>query len=244
MMLKSAVAVTLFAATAVLAQSRPQINTPGALTECQPVLLTWSGGQGPYFVSVIPGGQPGAAALVDFGSQSGNQLTWKVNLPAGTNISLKIVDQTGNTNYAQAVNIQKGSDESCVGKPIDNAAASGGSTPSAAAGGAASGAASGAAGGASGSAAAPTTAAGASPSAAAGGASPSAGGASPSAAKPSTAAGGASSGAAAPSGSASHAAGSSGAAAPSASASKPSSANKIIASTGLVALLGAVALLF
>ncbi|TXT13794.1 hypothetical protein VHUM_01161 [Vanrija humicola] len=128
-MLKSAIAASLFAATAVLAQSGgPQINTPGALTECQPVLLTWNGGQGPYFVSVIPGGQPGAAALVDFGEQTGNQLTWRVNLAAGTQISLKIVDQTGNTNYAQAVSIQKGSDTSCVGKPVENGAASGAST--------------------------------------------------------------------------------------------------------------------
>lgn len=36
-----------------------------------------------YFLSVLPGGQPSAAALEDFGQQSGTQLTWKVDIAAG-----------------------------------------------------------------------------------------------------------------------------------------------------------------
>ena len=33
--------------------------------------------------SMLPGGQPGAAPLIDFGQQSGTQLTWIANFTAG-----------------------------------------------------------------------------------------------------------------------------------------------------------------
>jgi hypothetical protein len=55
------------------------IQTPASLIECQPALLSWSGGSGesilavgvkalkdvlgPYYLAAIPGGQPSAAAV-------------------------------------------------------------------------------------------------------------------------------------------------------------------------------------
>ena len=33
--------------------------------------------------SILPAGQPSAAALVDLGTQTGNSVTWKANLPVG-----------------------------------------------------------------------------------------------------------------------------------------------------------------
>lgn len=61
----------------------------------------------PYYVAVIPGGQSSAAALKDFGQQSGTSLTWTVDIAAGTSVSLKITDSTGNVNYNQAVTIRE-----------------------------------------------------------------------------------------------------------------------------------------
>lgn len=54
--------VTL-AATAALVAAQLRIETPTNLVVCQPALLAWEGGSKPYFVAVIPGGEPTGAAL-------------------------------------------------------------------------------------------------------------------------------------------------------------------------------------
>jgi hypothetical protein len=53
------------------------------------VALNWRGGTAPYFLSIIPGGQVSAAALIDFGTISGTSLTWTANITAGTSYVLK-----------------------------------------------------------------------------------------------------------------------------------------------------------
>lgn len=110
MFAKSFVALAV-ATAAVLGQ---QINTPASLTVCQPTLLSWSGGQAPYFLSVIPGGQASAAPLKDFDQQSDTSETWTVDIPAGTSITLKLTDSTGNTVYSSPVTISEGSSTSCL----------------------------------------------------------------------------------------------------------------------------------
>ena len=62
--------VTL-AAAATLVAAQLRIETPTNLAVCQPALLMWAGGSAPYYVSVIPGGQPSAAALYVFSSLIG-----------------------------------------------------------------------------------------------------------------------------------------------------------------------------
>ncbi|KAK7437471.1 hypothetical protein VKT23_018542 [Stygiomarasmius scandens] len=123
-------ASTLFALD-VLAQM--QINTPGNLVECHPVLLSWSGGQPPYFLSVDPGNQPGAAALEQLGEQNGTSFVWLVNIQANTLVGFTIRDSTGGTEQTAAVAIQDSGDSSCVGKAISSgggsAAITGGSAP-------------------------------------------------------------------------------------------------------------------
>lgn len=140
MFAKSFVALAV-AAASVLGQ---QINTPASLTVCQPTLLSWSGGQAPYFLSVIPGGQASAAALKDFGEQTDNQETWNVDLPAGTSITLKLTDSTGNTVYSSPVTIGAGTSTSCL-----NAAASGSSSAASSASGSSTASGTGVVGGAS-----------------------------------------------------------------------------------------------
>lgn len=128
MFAKSFVALAV-AATAVLGQ---QINTPASLVTCQPTLLSWTGGQAPYFLSIIPGGQASAAALKDLGTQNDNQETWTVDLAAGTSITVKLTDSTGNTVYSSPVTIGEGSSTSCVGAAVSgsSSAASGSSAAS------------------------------------------------------------------------------------------------------------------
>ncbi|CAE6392940.1 unnamed protein product [Rhizoctonia solani] len=112
-----------FVATA-LAQSLV-INTPASVVQCQPAQVTWTASNTPVFVSIIPGGQPGAAALVDFGSQTGSSLTWTVNIAAGTSLTFQLRDSTGAVAYSSPISVQGSSDSSCLGaQPSTSAAAS------------------------------------------------------------------------------------------------------------------------
>jgi len=118
------------------------IQTPAALTECQPVLISWSGGTAPYFVAVIPGGQPSASALENFPEQNGTSTTWTVDLAAGTSVAFKVTDGTGEINYSQAVTIVPGSSTACVGAGSNNVSPVGAEAASTAAGSSASAASS------------------------------------------------------------------------------------------------------
>ncbi|ADV21961.1 hypothetical protein CND03920 [Cryptococcus gattii WM276] len=124
---------TLFATIALLATAWAEdltVNSPASVVVCQPVALSWSGGTAPYIVAVIPGGQSSAAALETISdNESGNQVTWKVDIDAGTSITFKITDASGSIQYSSPVTIQDG-DSSCVNSSASNStsAASGSSS--------------------------------------------------------------------------------------------------------------------
>lgn len=61
----------------------------------------------PYYLAIIPGGQASAAALKDFGEQSGTSLTWTVDTSSGTSVSVKVTDSTGAINYSSPVTIRE-----------------------------------------------------------------------------------------------------------------------------------------
>ncbi|KAH8118063.1 hypothetical protein DFH11DRAFT_1541308 [Phellopilus nigrolimitatus] len=123
--------IALLVAAGVNAQTL-QINTPTAaadggdtlavgasrtsVVQCLPQLLTWSGGTAPYFLSVLPGGQPSAAALVTFPETNSTSTTWNVNVASGTSIGLTLRDSTGATAQSAPVTVQSSSDSSCVGQ--------------------------------------------------------------------------------------------------------------------------------
>ncbi|KAG8792815.1 hypothetical protein FRC12_004758 [Ceratobasidium sp. 428] len=100
----------------VAAQADPSINTPAQLVQCQPAQITWTATNGPAFISIIPGGQPGAAALKDFGQQTGNSLTWNVDIPAGQSITFQCRDSRGQVAYSAPATVQNSSDSSCLGQ--------------------------------------------------------------------------------------------------------------------------------
>ncbi|WVO18984.1 uncharacterized protein IAS62_000260 [Cryptococcus decagattii] len=124
---------TLFATIALLATAWAEdlkVNSPASVVVCQPVALSWSGGTAPYIVAVIPGGQSSAAALETISdNESGNQVTWKADIDAGTSITFKITDASGSIQYSSPVTIQDG-DASCVNSSASNStsAASGSSS--------------------------------------------------------------------------------------------------------------------
>ncbi|CAD6574982.1 MAG: hypothetical protein CYPHOPRED_005553 [Cyphobasidiales sp. Tagirdzhanova-0007] len=117
------------AKTAYAQSSLPLINTPPSLVECQPAAITFSGGQAPYIISVLPAGQVAAVPLEFLPSQpSAGTYTWQVNLAAGLNISLSIRDGTGALNYAAPLVIQPGTSSSCLNTTAGAAASSAGAT--------------------------------------------------------------------------------------------------------------------
>ncbi|KAH7220450.1 uncharacterized protein BKA55DRAFT_216884 [Fusarium redolens] len=80
----------------ISAQGTLTINTPSNAFG-EPLLVTWIGGTPPYFLSILPGNQPSAAALQDFGQVTGNSLIWTVNFAPGISLSFTLRDSTGAT---------------------------------------------------------------------------------------------------------------------------------------------------
>ncbi|WWD04970.1 hypothetical protein V865_003041 [Kwoniella europaea PYCC6329] len=119
------------------------VNTPASLVQCQPAAISWTGGTGPYIISVIPGGQPSAAALETINdNESGNSLTWTVDIAANTEITIKLTDSTGAIQYSSPVTIQSGSDSCLNGSSASGSSSATASGASAASSGAASSASS------------------------------------------------------------------------------------------------------
>jgi len=103
----SAIVVAAIAA-AVSQVGAVTVYTPASVVACLPVQLSWVDGQAPYYLSILPGGQPEATPLQDLGEQSGNSLSWKPNFPAGTEVTIQIRDGVGVINYSGLVKIQAG----------------------------------------------------------------------------------------------------------------------------------------
>ncbi|KAF8825129.1 hypothetical protein HHX47_DHR7000604 [Lentinula edodes] len=119
--------VVLFAsAVALISGAYAQdftINTPGSLTECQPVLLQWTGGtpQQPLTFCVYNSGAPSTNAET-LTTTNSTSFTWTVNIASGQSIGFNIVDNTGAEKQSAAVPIQAGSSTSCVGQSVSGSA--------------------------------------------------------------------------------------------------------------------------
>ncbi|ESK85806.1 secreted protein [Moniliophthora roreri MCA 2997] len=110
-------ATVSFAALVAAVQAQVTINTPANLVECQPTLLTWTGGQAPYFLSYVlvnVAQRDHGPAIEQFPEQIGTSLTWVVDFPAGTSVGLLLRDSKGATSQSAAVTIQPGSSTDCL----------------------------------------------------------------------------------------------------------------------------------
>ncbi|KAJ7917368.1 hypothetical protein B0H13DRAFT_2322466 [Mycena leptocephala] len=89
------------------------INTPvpGA-AQCEPLLITWSGGKPPYVVAYAS-----PTPLVDFGLVTGTSLTWIVNATLGQSLFLEVTDDeaTGlHTATSAPFNVIAGAGDGCI----------------------------------------------------------------------------------------------------------------------------------
>jgi len=123
------VATTLLAAASVYAQGSFSINTPSNVVVCQPILIQWSGGTSPYFLSVLPGNDPTGTALESLGTFNGTSFSWKVNIAAGTAIGLTLRDSNGNLAQTASFTVNPGTDTSCVGQAVSGSAGTASATP-------------------------------------------------------------------------------------------------------------------
>ncbi|KAF6757276.1 hypothetical protein DFP72DRAFT_1168521 [Ephemerocybe angulata] len=118
-----AVAVALI--SVVPAISALTINTPTGVVPCQPILLTYGSGVPPYYLSILPGGQVSSAPLHIWDPTNAESMTWVVDLPSGTSISLAVKDSTGAQAYSDAVTILGNGDTSCLNQASSSNAAAG-----------------------------------------------------------------------------------------------------------------------
>ncbi|KAI0768046.1 hypothetical protein BD413DRAFT_614715 [Trametes elegans] len=116
--------VTLVALSPAVLGQGPKINTLTNPTTCEPVQFTWEGGAPPYYLSLVPGGQPAAAAIKQFPAQSGTSMTWKVDLPAGTTFSSSLRDSSGEQAFSDIQTVQSGPDTSCLNGSVSESASS------------------------------------------------------------------------------------------------------------------------
>ena len=68
--------------------------------------------------SILPGGQPSAPPLVDFGRVEGNSRTWNANLGVGTSIFFQVRDSQGALGQSSAVSILTGSESQFPYLPV------------------------------------------------------------------------------------------------------------------------------
>ncbi|GAA5889853.1 hypothetical protein JCM5296_002364 [Sporobolomyces johnsonii] len=100
-MLLFALASTLLLASLAAAQN---LTSPASVTECLPQQLEISGGTPPYTVTILPGGQTGAAPLETLPTvEDPGTVTWLVNLPAGQKITFAVRDSTGAVGYSSEI---------------------------------------------------------------------------------------------------------------------------------------------
>ncbi|KAJ3839282.1 hypothetical protein F5878DRAFT_131579 [Lentinula raphanica] len=93
------------------------INTPGSLTECEPVLLSWTGGKG----AVYPSGSP-TTNLETLTTTNSTSFTWEVNVASGQSIGFSVLDSTGEQKQTAAVPIQAGSTTDCLNQSLSGSA--------------------------------------------------------------------------------------------------------------------------
>ncbi|KAK0193764.1 hypothetical protein F5146DRAFT_998294 [Armillaria mellea] len=108
-----------------LAQGDLTINTPAGLTQCLPTLLSWTGGTGPYFLTVTSGTDPNGNPIANLGEQSGTSFTWTVTFPQGTGLVFNIRDQTGAVKQTAPVTVQTGGSTDCTSSSASGSSTSG-----------------------------------------------------------------------------------------------------------------------
>ncbi|KIK93614.1 hypothetical protein PAXRUDRAFT_26262 [Paxillus rubicundulus Ve08.2h10] len=107
--------VTLFVALFQSVSADFTIDTP-TLVQCQGSQITWNGGTGPYDLLIVPADDVCGDSIEDLGNQTSSAMTWTVNIAAGTQVVLSLLDSTGDEAWSGAITVGASSDSSCLTK--------------------------------------------------------------------------------------------------------------------------------
>jgi len=123
----------LFALAVVRVRADFTVYTP-VLTQCQPATLTWDQTSGPYDVIIVPASNPCGDALVDLGEIGATPYQWsKVPIAAGTQVTISILDVSGQEGWSGPITVGQSDDTSCLtsqNSPDSNPPAKTPATPS------------------------------------------------------------------------------------------------------------------
>ncbi|KAG6374403.1 hypothetical protein JVT61DRAFT_4440 [Boletus reticuloceps] len=101
-------------AQSVLAQYGSSIDTP-TFVQCQSTQITWtSTGNPPYDLLIVPANDPCGHALEDLGNQTSTSMNWTVNIAAGTQVVLSLMDAVGNEAWSGTVTVANSNNTSCL----------------------------------------------------------------------------------------------------------------------------------
>jgi len=104
----------VFVAAAALCVSALSIDTPGSLTQCAAVVISWQGKNAPFILSVLPSCESNAEdPIVEFAPMNATSYQWTVNLMSPTPVAFGITDANGNEAYTSEVTIQKSDNMTC-----------------------------------------------------------------------------------------------------------------------------------
>ncbi|TFK28135.1 hypothetical protein FA15DRAFT_665617 [Coprinopsis marcescibilis] len=92
-----------------------RVETPLSVIVCRPILINFSGGEGPYFLSIVRSRQQ-EVVVHDFDEVATAPQRWVVNVEPGTELVLNIRDQTGLLRQSGPFIIQDGPNTDCVGQ--------------------------------------------------------------------------------------------------------------------------------
>jgi len=97
----------------VLAQGF-MIDTP-SLVQCQSAQINWaSTGNPPYDLLIVPANDTCGHAIEDLGNQTSTSINWNVNIAAGTQVVLSLMDAVGNEAWSGTITVGDSSNTSCL----------------------------------------------------------------------------------------------------------------------------------
>jgi len=112
-MFSTLVSVALFSLAAVKgANAQFSVATP-TITQCQPVELTWTGGDASYAVLAVPPSDP-CDTIADFGDHNGTSGTFTVPAPAGSTVAFLVIDSNAAEAWTNNIVIGASNDTSCL----------------------------------------------------------------------------------------------------------------------------------
>ena len=101
--------VTLSLAT-VSAQHHLGVDTPQSASQCQPLKISWYGGQPPYNPKIMETGNSSVPTHV-CNQTSETDFSWKPTMKAGQNFTIHVTDSAGASAVSDPVQVSKGSTE-------------------------------------------------------------------------------------------------------------------------------------